>query len=124
MSITNYYENVLLDYVFSTTRWVGLSTADPGEAGGTLAEPGGSAYARVEIPSSYWDDATGGTITTNTDLQFPRATGSWGTVTYMCLFDAASSGNLLWSGTLDDSLVVTSGIRPVFLAGDIVASLD
>jgi hypothetical protein len=114
MSLSNYEENRLLDYETSTVLWAGLSTADPLDDASGLAEPSGNAYARVEVPSSYWNAASGGSLTNATAISFPRATGSWGTLTHFALFDAATSGNMKRHGTLDASLAVTSGIRPVF----------
>lgn len=124
MSLSNYGELYLLDYLFSTVKWIGLSTADPLDTAAGLAEPSSGAYARVETPSSYWDDAASGQITHNAAITFPRATGSWGTVTYVAIFDAASGGNMVASGALDASLAVTSGIQPTFAIGTLIVALD
>ena len=124
MSISNSYENTLLDYITSTVLWVGLSTADPLDTAAGLAEPSSGAYARVEVPSTYWADAASGSVTTDTAITFPRATGSWGTVTHVCIFNAASGGTLLWSGALGASLAVTSGMQPQFAIGALTLTLD
>ena len=117
MSLSDYEELRLLNYETSTVQWVGLSTADPTDDASGLAEPSGNAYARVEIPSSYWGDAAAGAVANTTAITFPRATGSWGTVTHFAIFDAATGGNMKRHGALDASLAVTSGIRPVFAVG-------
>ena len=127
MSISNTYENIVLDWLFSTIKWVGLSTADPTDDGSGLAEPSGNAYARVEVPSSYWGDAADGTISNTTAITFPRATGSWGTVTHVVIWDHASDNDpshIVASGALDDSLAITSGIQSRFAAGTLDIDLD
>ena len=125
MSIADYWEDVLLDHaaMLGSVKWVGLSTADPTDDGSGLSEPSGNAYARVEVPSTYWAAASGGSKATDTAIEFSRATGSWGTVTHFCLFDALTGGNLLMSFALDSSLAVTSGIKPQFSIGDLTITL-
>jgi len=124
MGLSDTYENIYLDYMFSTVKWVGLSTADPTDDESGLAEPSGNAYARVEVPSSYWGDAAGGSIANSSAITFPTATGSWGTITHAVIFDAASGGNIVASEALNDSLVVISGITPNFNIGELTVTLD
>jgi hypothetical protein len=109
LSFSNYYELYVLDLLLNKTLFVGLSTADPGEDGSGLAEPSGNAYARVTLPKSYWNDASGGSKDNGTVIEFTQATGSWGTITHVCLFDAITSGNLLLSGALDTPVAIVSG---------------
>jgi len=125
MSISDYWEDVLLDStaMYGSVKWVGLSTADPTDDASGLAEPSGNAYARVEIPSTYWAAASGGSKANDTAITFPRATGSWGTITHVALFDSLTGGNMLASGALSESLAVTSGIAPQFAIGNLVATL-
>lgn len=125
MSFSNFFENQVLDStaVLGVVRWCGLSTSDPLDDASGLAEPSGNAYARIETPSTYWAAASGGSKATNTDIAFPRATGSWGTVTHFALFDSITGGNMLISFALDSSLAVTSGIQPKFVAGDLTVTL-
>ena len=66
MSKSNYFEYAMLRTVFNgvaldpgldstggtTQLWLGLHTADPGEAGSTAAEGGYTAYARVSVGRS------------------------------------------------------------------------
>ena len=107
MSFTNYLEDKVLDHVFGgnaytapSTLYVGLFTAEPGEAGGGT-EVSGNGYARQSVamtvsgtsPTEANNDAT---------VQFPTATGSQGTVTHAGVFDALTGGNLLAYATLTD----------------------
>lgn len=127
MSLSDTYEDTYLDYILSTVKWAGLSTADPTDDGSGLAEPSGNAYARVEVPSSYWNSSSGGSSTNSSAITFPTATGSWGTVTHIVLFDDASASdpsNIVMSAALDASLAVVSGMSPNFKADALTVSLD
>jgi hypothetical protein len=42
-------------------------------------------------------------------VEFPQATGSWGTVAYIGLRDASSGGNLLYHTALDASKTIATG---------------
>jgi hypothetical protein len=97
MSYTNYLENKILGHVFggvaytAPTKYVGLFTAAPGEAGGGT-EVVGNGYARQT--STY--SVTGNVASNSATIEFPTATGAgWGTLTYLAIFDAVSGGNML-----------------------------
>ena len=111
MSFTNFLETEILDHVFAgaaytapSQHYLGLFTAAPGEAGGGT-ELSGSAYARQEINFS----TSGDTTSNDAAVEFPTATGSWGTVTHVGVFDAASSGNLMAYATLSASKAIATG---------------
>ena len=129
-SFSNYLENKVLDHLFSKntytspTIYVALSTADPGEDGSGLCEPGGNGYTRVQTTENDWNDASGGTTENATDITFGQATGSWGTITHFALMDAASAGNLLACATLNQSKTIDLGDTVKFAAGDLGVTLD
>ena len=130
MSFADFWEDEVLDHLFGKgsysppTIWVGLSTADPLDDESGLAEPSGNNYARVETSGSDWDAASGGATANATAITFPAASGSWGTVTHICLFDASSAGNLLASVALDSSQAVTTDQIPRFSTGEIDVTLE
>lgn len=135
MSFTNRTAQALLNYLFSKTSnfdtqptiFVGLSTADPGETGGTLAEPSGNNYARVSTAGTDWNAATladPSLIDNANAIDFPTPSGSWGTVTHFALFDASTGGNLIASGALDSSRAIENGDTVSFPAGDLNLTLD
>ncbi len=130
MSFANDWENKILDHIFNKASYaaeslyIGLSTADPLDDGSGLAEPVGNGYARVSVPAANWDAAVGGMIDNNADITFPTATGSWGTVTHACIFNAASAGTLKASGALALSKAIGSGDTPKFAVGDLDCTLD
>ena len=85
--------------------YVGLYTSDPGE-GNTGTEVSGNAYARQSI--TFGAPSNG--VTTNTAaIEFPQATGSWGTVAYVGIRDASTGGNLLFHTALDASKTIDTG---------------
>lgn len=124
MSLSDYSENYLLDYLLEASLYVAASTADPGEDGSTIAEPSGGSYARVEITADTWDAASGGTKTNGAAISFPAATGDWGTITHIAIFSASSGGNLICSGALAASKSVTSGQTLRIPAGSFDVTLD
>ena len=68
-----------------------------------------------------WDTAsgTGGTTSNSTAETFTASGGSFGTVTHIGIFDAATTGNLLWWGAMTSSKAVADGDSLQFAAGAI-----
>lgn len=127
---SDYWEGKILDHIFgkdnypSPTIYVALSTADPLDDASGFTEPAGNAYARVETSPSDWNAASGGSLDNANDIIFPKATGSWGTITHFALFDAATGGNMLAHGALSQPKAVDSSYMAIFDAGDLNISLD
>jgi hypothetical protein len=94
-SLSNYAENKLLGHVllgsaFSvpTNLYVGLSTADPTDDGSGNAEPSGNGYARVNF--NTWATAASRATSNSGAITFPQASGNWGTITHVTLWDAST----------------------------------
>ncbi len=126
MSFTNFLETEILDHVFAgaaytapSQHYLGLFTSAPGETGGGT-ELSGSAYARQQINFT----TSGDTTSNNAAVEFPTATGSWGTVTHVGVFDAATSGNLMVYATLSASKTVASGDVFRVPSGDLDITLN
>ena len=126
MSFTNFLETEILDHVFAgaaytapSTLYLGLFTGAPGEAGGGT-ELSGSAYVRKPIAFT----TSGDTTSNNAAVEFPTATGSWGTVTHVGVFDAFTSGNLMVYATLSASKAVASGDVFRVPSGDLDITLN
>ncbi len=119
-SISDFLENELLDHICNAsytppaTVYLGLSTADPLDTGGGLAEPSGNNYARQSIA---FDAAASRLINQTSTVTFPQATGTWGTLTHYAIFDGPSGGNMLAHGSLSAPKVVVSGNTPSVAAG-------
>jgi len=111
-ALSDYLENEILDhilgtgaYTMPTNVYVGLSTGSfVDDNSGT--ELSGSGYAR-KVAS--FGAASSGTASNDAAIEFPAATGSWGTVSHFGIFDASTSGNLLIHGALTSSKVIESG---------------
>lgn len=105
--ISNYLALELLDHVFGngsytapTTIYVALSTAtiDDTTTGTTITEPSNN-YSRVSASSSNWGTASSGALDNTSALTFATPSGSWGSITYGALIDAATLGQILFYST-------------------------
>ena len=129
-SFANYLETKILDHIVGKTSYtmptvyVGLSTADPTDGASGLAEPSSGSYARVATAGGDWNAAASGAIDNANEITFPEATGSWGTITHLALFDAASGGNMIAHGALASSTAVENGDIASFAAGALDITLD
>ena len=123
-ALSDYAEKLLLDWMMTSgsatrpTAWyVALYTAAPSDSGGgTEVSTGG--YARQSVAFSA-AASPGGTTSNSGEVSFTASGGNYGTVTHMGIFDAASSGNLLWHGALTASKTVADGDTLTFAAGNI-----
>lgn len=123
-ALSDYAEKLLLDFLMTTgtatrpTNWyVALYTSAPSDSGGgTEVSAGG--YARQSV-SFNAASSPGGTTSNSGDVSFTASGGDYGTVTHMGIFDASSSGNLLWHGALTASKTVADGDTLTFAAGNI-----
>ena len=82
-----------------------LFTSDPTDAGSGTEVSGGS-YART---SATFGAPSNGVSVTTADVTFPQATASWGTVGWIGIYDASTSGNLLYHTPLDASKTIDTG---------------
>jgi hypothetical protein len=110
--MSNFLENALINatlrnttYTSVATVYVSLWTSDPTDAGSGTEVSGGS-YARTAVT---FGAPSNGVTTNSADVTFPTATGSWGTVGWIGINDALTTGNLLYHSPLDVSKTVTSG---------------
>jgi len=146
MSASNAFETSLLGLIFTNVDaanvgdaaglqnsaaagvfWIGLHTADPGEAGDqTTNETAYTNYARQDEAR----DVAQWTVTNNTAdndnaIGYPTCGASGATLTHFGLGSAnAAAGNLFLSGALTASLIVSSGVTPSFAAGALDITLD
>ncbi len=110
--MSDYLELKFLDHFTGTAStsapsavYLGLSTASlQDDNSGT--ELTGNNYSRKAITFA---SASGGSIASNAAVEFDAATGSWGSVSHFGIFDAASSGNLLFHGAFSAAKTIASG---------------
>lgn len=113
-NLTDYAEKKLLDhilgvaaYTMPSTVYLALFTSDPTDTGVSGVEVSGNGYARQAISFSAAVSGTGAT-SNGSDITFPAATGSWGTITHAGIMDALTNGNMLWYGPLGTSKAVAT----------------
>jgi hypothetical protein len=134
--ISDYLALELLDHAFNNLSYtapdtyVGLCTAtiDDSDDGDTVTEVSGGSYAREQVnvnggSSPTWDLAASGLVDNTHEVAFTEATASWGTVTSVGIFDAATSGNLLFYDNTMTDQAVASGDTASFPAGDLDISM-
>jgi hypothetical protein len=107
--------------------YISLHTSDPGEAGSqTTNETAYTNYARVAVARSGagWT-VSGNAVTNAAAISFPQGGVTGATITHFGVgTDSSGAGTLLYSGALNASLAVSSGITPQFAAGDLDITED
>lgn len=108
----------------STSIWIGLHTADPGEAASTAAEGGYAAYTRAQTDRStagttpYGWSVSSGTVATAApvgNVDFPQAaTTTTGTFSYFSLWpsSAATSTQAYYYGALSPTINFAQNTTP------------
>lgn len=111
MSFSDTFETRVLTWVFTTdsatrpTAWyVALFTTDPTDAG-TGTEVSGGSYARESVTFTV----SGDTATNSGAVEFTAATGDWGTITHIGVYDALTTGNLIAHAALTASKAIGTG---------------
>jgi hypothetical protein len=125
--MSNYLENALINatlrntsYTSPATVYVALYTTDPTDAD-TGTEISGNGYARQSVT---FGAPSNGASTNSAAVEFPQATGSWGTIAYIGLRDASSGGNLLYHSPLDASKTISTGDVFRISAGNLSVTLS
>lgn len=124
--MSNYLENALINatlrattFTSPATVYVSLHTADPTDDGSGTEVSGGS-YARK---SATFASPSNGASSTSADITFPQATGSWGTITHIGIWDASTSGNLLYHTALTASKAIATGDIFKIASGSLTVTL-
>lgn len=124
---SDYLENKLIDHVLRATSftapatvYMSLHTGTTTDAGGGTEVSGGS-YARVAITAgvstfkstngttSGASSGTGGVTSNANTITFPSPTGNWGACTDWGMWDASTTGNMLFHGTLTTPKTINNG---------------
>jgi len=121
-ALSNHLENALANHYFGDTAYspvanifTGLSTATPSDTGVGTEVTGGS-YARVSLTNNTtnFPNAASGAKQNGVAINFPAATGSWGTVGWAFTHD---STNLLTWGPLSSTQIIANGDTLTFPIG-------
>ncbi len=122
---SDYLELKVIDHFLGTAStsapsnvYLALHTADPTDAG-TGAEVSGNGYARQAITFAA---ASSGSASSNSAEEFTASGGDFGTVTHFGIWDASTSGNLLYHGELTASKTIADGDTLRFASGNITVT--
>lgn len=142
MSKGNTAENDVINLIFNATLashlgtlsgtgnanlYVSLHTADPGEGGSqTTSECAFGSYARQAVArsGSGWT-VSGNSAENASTISFPECTSGSETVTYVAIGTLSSgAGQIVYSGALNASRAVSTGITLQFAAGALTVTED
>lgn len=134
MSLSNYSENLLLNYLLNTsavtrpTAWyVQLHMSDPTDTGTGGTEPTIIAgdYARKTLGASGMSTATAGSCSNPASVSWTAdATAATYVFTHVSIWDAVTAGNCLFTGALALPETVAANGVITFAASKLAASLD
>lgn len=132
--LTHYGETQVLDWfsqgvdlVAPTNLHVALHTADPGDNPDGTTEVTATDYARYQTATGTDWNVTGNAPRTTdnaTEITFGTATNSWGTISHVSLWDAATGGNCLAAYALSTSKAIDVDDEAQFAAGDLSFQVD
>ena len=124
MPASNYLRGKIVDLVFRgvsytppSTIYVALHTSDPTIAAISTTEVSASWYARQAI--TFAAQTTAGQTSNSNTITFAGVTGSAVTVTNYSIWDAATLGNMLETGTLSASKTFNLTDVPSWLPGQL-----
>jgi hypothetical protein len=124
--ISNYLENALINATVRATSntspstvYAALFTSDPTDAN-TGTEVSGGSYARQSIT---FGSPSNGVSSNTADLTFPTCTLTWGTITHFGIYDALTSGNLLYHAPLTTSKTISTGDNFKIATGNLTLTL-
>jgi hypothetical protein len=125
---SDYLENKLLDHSLATAAYtapgnvyVGLHTGSPADDNSGANEITGNSYTRKVASFAA---AASGSASTDATITFDAATGNWGTITHISLYDSSSAGNLLFHGAVTTSKTIETGDTFQISTGNLTISLD
>lgn len=142
-AMSNYLEDALAAHVLKNTAftsptetWVALFTAVADGEANSVTEVSGNDYVRMRVykdqsaadavsgTTPYWATVSNGSTNNARAIEFPVATPSgWGTVTAFGIYDAATTGNLLYYGNLTSSKTVAADDQLKFNSAQLVITL-
>jgi len=109
--LSNFLEDKFLDVTLKggtaynvSTSYLALFSTDPTDAG-SGTECSWTGYARQTMA---FGTVSGGSVSTSAEITFPAMAGSDVTVTHIGVYDALTTGNLLYHTALDSSKVLAA----------------
>lgn len=129
--ITTTQANSILNSMFNTTFYIGLSTTVPTRNGSNFTEPAASKSTPDSSNGYYRAQVT--TMTAANDSQthnseiifFNEATGSgWGTIVAFGCFKSRSDTTPFFVGELSAAVTIPAEYIPIFRAKQLIIGLD
>lgn len=128
-NLTNYYRTIFINYLRGSdlvgfSPYIALCNGDP-ENGGTEFSSSNN-YARMSASMSAPAQQTSGAALSQNegDIMSNVATGSWGSLNTIAIYDEASAGNAFAVIPLSTTYNVTSGYTVGFRAGELQFSIN
>lgn len=129
MSMTDSFANTFLDSLLGSstllggTVYIGLLLLEPAPDGSGVSEPSGGGYQRVAVTNdaTHWPAAAARVKSHAANIVFPAATGDWGLIVAVGVFNALSGGALKLYDILNESRNVLNGDNFDFVAGSPLA---
>lgn len=122
-NLSTYYRTAIMNTLRGTNcsgfaPYVALCNGDPTGAGNEFS---GNNYARISVTmTAPAQQASGTALSSNSaDILSGVATGSWGTLNTVAIYDASSAGNAYAFMNIGTSYIVTTGYAVGFHAGDL-----
>jgi hypothetical protein len=75
------------------------------------------AFVRIAYPADY-------ALVNARATAFPRATGQWGEIKHSAIFDAPTSGNMLFFGTIEPQVTIYAHDRVVIKPGELAVGFS
>ena len=136
MAASDHLEQRVIDHVLNAgteftlastaSVYVALFTDATTDAGGGT-ECTGTNYARVTVTADFstMTGVTDGNTTNLSEIAFAQASdATWGTITNLAIYDAATIGNMLYHGALDSSKVIDTNDTFKIAIGDLSVTLS
>ena len=129
MAFSNYLEDEITGWINGTTfdaaptsTFVQLYSQSPDEGGSST----GALYSRVAVAAGGWTRVTSGTasLSNTAAITITSSAPSGATATHVAVFDASTSGNMLFYGTLTASKIIATGDEVKFNATTLVLTVN
>lgn len=126
---SDYVENRTLDFWLKansqtssapSTVYVSLHTGSPADDDSGANEVSGGAYARQ---SATFGTISNGSVSTSATITYPVATANYGTVSHIGIYDASTSGNLLFHGAVTTSKTIETGDQFQISSGNLTVTM-
>ncbi len=127
-SLTNTYENTVLNYIFNhtgsitnSTVYLALGTTALTDDGDTFTEVSAGGYTRKAIS---FGAASSRQVVQDADVPFDTATADWGTIRSYQIYTASSGGTAIAWGRLSTAKTVNNGNTATVSSGEVTISIN